>query len=216
MKITSKQVFAAVTGVGLVAILLFYVFFFLEYQEKTEKMDSEVKSLETRLADLRVHAAKAEEYQKEMDVMNVGIEQMMMKYPADAREEDAIMLAVQMEEKENILVNTINIGGGEELASVAMGTVLGAGRESADNYRFVNRKITYSNHVDYLSLKNCIEQIYVNPNKVAINSISYTKAEDGMLQGNIDVSFYSLQGTGKEYVKPDIASYVAGKVNLFQ
>ena len=47
--------------------------------------------------------------------------------------------------------------------------------------------------------------------------IVYAKnEEEGTLEGNIDLYFYSAAGTGKEYVTPDIAAYLAGTGDIFQ
>ena len=62
-----------------------------------------------------------------------------------------------------------------------------------------------------------IRQIYESDNRIGIDNIVYTKNEEyGLLEGNIDIYFYSLAGTDKEYAAPDIAEYPAGTSDPFR
>jgi hypothetical protein len=51
---------------------------------------------------------------------------------------------------------------------------------------------------------------------VEINNITYSSNEnDDTLEGSIDLYFYSVLGSGKEYTAPKITAYPAGTDNIF-
>ena len=54
-------------------------------------------------------------------------------------------------------------------------------------------------------------------NRIGIQNVVYSKgdAENPNLSGHIDLVFYSVQGTGKEYAAPDMIPYIAGTDNIF-
>lgn len=216
-KVNSKQVFSYVALVGFLAIALFYVLFYMKYEEKTEALTQENGLLKSRVATLKAYYKNAEEYRSKVDAMQEGIERLLMEYPANAMEEDAIMLAVDMEKHGDISYSVINIGEDTMLYSIPENIVNTAGCEGLQNsLEFVEKNVTYCNDISYGSLKSCIEEIYKNKNKIAISNIVYVRDDESKLTGNIDVSFYSVRGTDKEYVKPDIDAYAAGKADLFR
>ncbi|MBE5874160.1 MAG: hypothetical protein E7287_07090 [Lachnospiraceae bacterium] len=216
-KVNSKQVFSYVALVGILAVALFYVMFYMKYEEKTTALIQENGLLKSRVATLKAYHKKADEYRSKVDAMQEGIGQLLEEYPANALEEDALMLAVDMEKHGNIKYSVINIGEDEQIYSIPESTVKAAGYNDLQNSLvFVEKRVTYGNDISYGSLKSCIEEIYKNKNKIAVSNIVYLRDEEGKLTGNIDVSFYSVRGTGKEYVKPDIDKYMAGKADLFK
>ncbi len=56
-----------------------------------------------------------EKYQAEISEYKMAISDIMSEYPADAREEDIIMLAVQMQEKNAITYESISMDESEML-----------------------------------------------------------------------------------------------------
>lgn len=216
-KVNSKQIFSYVGLAGILMMALFYVFFCMKYEEKTTALMNENVLLESRVATLRAYHKNEEKYRTETEAMTAGIEQLLAAYPANALEEDAIMLAVDMEACGDIRYTVINMGEPASLYTIPETTVKAAGCEGLSaGLEFVERRVTYSNDISYDSLKECIGEIYKNRNRIAISNIVYIKNAEGKLTGNIDVSFYSVRGTNKEYVKPDISKYAAGKADLFR
>ena len=216
-KVNSKQVFSYVALAGFLAVALFYVLFYMKYEEKTAAIRQENELLKNKTATLNMYHKNEEKYRTEIEAMENGINGMLDEYPANAMEEDAIMLSVDMEKHGDIKYSVINIGEDMPLYSIPENIVKAAGCEGLQNeLTFVERRATYCNDVSYGSLKSCIGEIYKNKNRIAVSNIVYLRNEEGKLTGNIDVSFYSVRGTDKEYVKPDIDKYTAGKADLFQ
>lgn len=216
-KINSKQVFSGVALVGFLIVALFYVLIFMKYEEMTTAVKQENAALKSKVTTLKAYHQNSAQYKAEIESMQTGIEQILNEYPANAMEEDAIMLAVDMEGAGDISYKVINMGEDTLLYSIPEEKVKAAKLQGLQNtLDIVEKRVTYNNEISYKALKECIGEIYENDNRIAISNIVYIKDENGKLVGNIDVSFYSVRGTDKEYVKPDIAKYAAGKADLFQ
>ncbi len=215
MKVNSKQVFAGVSLIGCLVLLLVHVFVVMKINSMTDEINRSNVELKNRVNTLEGYHDNMEKNQAEIAQMQEGMEIILSEYPADALEEDAVMLAVNMQEGNEIRYDVINIAEPEVLYSIPEETVLAANVETLTKpIEFVERRVTYNNDINYTSLKNCIAAIYECDNRVAISNVSYSNNDDA-LEGNIDVSFYSVTGTDKKYVKPDISRYLAGKSDLF-
>lgn len=207
-------------GIGLAGILLLvvvYVFVYLDYSQRTEELQASNSELKRTVNELQTYYDNMNQYKTEIEEIRTAIQEIMAEYPADAREEDIIMLGVQLQEKNEIAYDAINMEETEDVYTVPYDSIRLANIEGYDRDLNFTRKLgTYANVTTYDNLKGCVEQIFASPNRIGIKEIIYVKnAENGTLDGNIDLYFYSASGTGKEYVTPDIAEYLAGTSDLF-
>lgn len=226
MKGINQKTFLGVLILGVVVLLLVYFMVFQKYNDKTESLKAENTTLRGEVQIAKKYYDEMETNQRRIDEIRSYLNEMLDEYPADAREEDAIMMGVDMEAMcgEDFQYKEINIAESEVLYTIPEEEVVTAGIEELTNtIEFVERNVTYSGKLDYSDLKKCIQQIYSNPNRIGIYNVAIAKQEtatdDGVsshLEGNIDVSFYSVTGTNKTYVAPDIAEYEDGTSNPFK
>lgn len=207
-------------GIGLAGILLLvivYVFVYLDYAQKTEELQASNAELKKTVNELQTYYDNMDKYKIEIEDIRTSIQDIMAEYPADAREEDIIMLGVQLQEKNAIAYDAINMEETEGVYTVPYDSIRLADIEGYDrDLNFTRKHGTYANVTTYDNLKGCVEQIFASQNRIGIKEIVYVRnEEDGTLEGNIDLYFYSASGTGKEYVAPDIAEYLAGTSDLF-
>ena len=214
----NKNTFLGIVLVGMIAVVGVYVFVYMDYTEKTEALEASNRQLQTTVDELQVYADNMEMYQSEISEMKTAIEDIIAEYPADAREEDIIMLAVQIQERNAIAYDAINMEATEGVYTVPSDNVRLAAIEGLDGELvFAKKNAVYVNTTNYDNLKTVVEQIFQADNRIGINSIVYAKnEEEGTLEGSIDLNFYSAIGTNKEYVLPDIAAYLSGTSDLFQ
>lgn len=214
----NKNTFLGITLVGILAIVIVYVFVYMDYTERTDELTASNAVLQAEIDELQEYADNMERYQSEINEMKTAIEDIVAEYPADAREEDVIMLAVQIQDRNAIAYNAINMEATESVYTVPYDNVRLAAIEGMDrDLIFARKHAVYSNITNYDNLKSCIQQVFDSPNRIGISNIVYVKnEEDGTLEGSIDLYFYSAVGTGKEYVVPDIAEYLAGTSDLFR
>lgn len=214
----TKQVLTWVVSVGAIIMVILYVFVYLKYAQMTQELEASNVRLKNSLIELKEYYDNMDKYVQESNALEESIEEIMKEYPADAREEDIIMLAVNTQKNNKLSYSNINMAEQALVYAVPQNVVTASTIEGYEQeIDFMEKKATYANKTDYSNLKGIIEQIYAAPNRIAINNIAYTKQQDSeVLEGVIDLSFYSAAGTGKEYECPDIAEYVSGTENLFQ
>lgn len=214
----NQNTFLGITLVGLIVLVLQYVFIYMDYTQKTEELTASNAEIRKEIEELQVYADNIETYKSEINDMKTVIENTVAEYPADAREEDVIMLAVQIQEKNAIAYNSINMEETEGVYTVPYDNVKLAEIEEMDrDLVFARKHATYASVTNYDNMKSCIKQIFDSSNRIGIGSIVYVKnEEDGTLEGSMDLYFYSAAGTGKEYVVPDISQYLSGTSDLFR
>lgn len=216
-KITAKQV---MTYVLLLGLLLFIGVYFLVYQkdlEQAETIRSSNAALQVRVDELKTYYDNMEFYQEEIARMDAQVTEWMDEFPADVKEEDIIVLAIDTERNAAIGYSNINIQGREALATIPADTVKAAQMEQyTDEITLMQRKTSYVNITDYTNLKNCIKTINDQDDRMTISNISYSSnQETGEIEGTIEVTFYAAYGTGKEYVPQVLPAYESGLYNLF-
>ncbi len=213
----SQNVLIYVAAVGALLLILCYVFVFQRFKTAADELETSNRELSQRVNELKVYYDKREEYARESESLKQQIDEIFLEYPADAREEDAIKLAVYMQMQSGLAYSNINIATPESVKVIPAETVTQAAIENySGQIAFSSRNISYVNEISYEGLKNAIKTIFENENRLGINNIVYVKNEDaGCLTGSIDVTFYSVQGTGKEYTPPDLTQYLSGTNNIF-
>lgn len=215
--VTAKQIMTYVLLLGLLLFMAVYFFVFKKYQEKTEELENSNAALQVRVNQLKEYYDKLDDYNTEMAQMQEKIGAWLDEFPADVKEEDIIVLAINTEKNAIVGYKNINIGDREALSSVTADVVSAAGIEGlGQEITFIQRKTSYVNLTDYANLKRCIATINENANRSVISNISYSTNEDeGCLEGTIEVTFYSVSGTGKEYVPQKLPAYESGLSDLF-
>lgn len=213
----NKKVMTYIALIGTIALVMVYVFVYMKFTTLTETLEATNNSLQRDVEVLKEYYENMDRYQQDITAMREEIDEMLAEYPADAREEDVLMLAVNMQEENVVNFSNINMEQPALVAAVPQNIVVAAAVENMNSeVDFMEKKSTYVMETDYSNLKGLVETIYASNNRIAINNIALTMDEAGkILSGNIDVSFYSAQGTGKEYEAPDIAEYISGVSDLF-
>ncbi|MDE6518410.1 MAG: hypothetical protein K2L18_11295 [Acetatifactor sp.] len=214
----NKNLLLYVTAFGALLMILVYVFVFQRLTTEAEAIEVSNRTLSQRVNQLRVYYDNRYEYMEDTQVLEQLLDELLMEYPADAREEDAIMLAVQMQHNSGAEFLNINMEKGAAIHVIPTETVAAAASEKyTQEIQFHSMNAIYVNEVTYAGLKSIIQTVFDSSNRVGIQNIAYTKgdAENPRLSGHIDLVFYSVSGTGREYVAPDIVPYISGTDNIF-
>ena len=217
-KYFNQKTFLGIGLAGLVLLVVVYVFVYLDYSQKTEELQLSNTELKKTVNELQMYYDTMSTYQEEIEEIRTAIQEIMEAYPVDSREEDVIMLAVQLQEENAIAYDAVNMEEAEEVYSVPAENVTLASIEGFDDaLSFRKKRAVYVNTTNYDNLKSIIEQVFASDNRIGIDKIVYAKDEEnGTLEGTMDLYFYSAAGTGKAYVAPDIAAYLAGTDDIFQ
>lgn len=215
----SKNIMLYVAGLGALLMILVYFLVYQKFVEKAKVIEDSNKVLEERVHVLEGYYNARETNLRNTQLLEQLTDELLMVYPADAREEDAIILAVQMQQESGAEFLSINMDrGGNPIHVVSAETVRAANSEQyTQEIQFRDMTATYINEVSYAGLKNLIQMVYNSNNRIGIRDVSYARGneENPNLAGEVELVFYSVSGTGKEYVAPDIVPYLAGTDNIF-
>ncbi len=216
-KITSKQVF---TYVILFGILIFAIAYFMGYKknvEKTEALELSNQKLDQRVKSLKKYYDEEQEYLDKMEPMKMEIDRILAQYPADIREEDVIMQAVNLQMGTPVQINNITLPAGSVMKNIPENVVTGAGVETYQKpIEFMQRKTNYTTQLDYPGLKSVVQSLFNSNYLISIERLTYSGSEEtGILTGTLDLSFYSVRGTDKEYTAPMMTPYEPGTENIF-
>lgn len=217
-KITNQQVFLIVIVAGILLCLMVYLNVFKTYNEKTNALETSNATLEQEVNELKPYYDNREIYRADAKQMLEEIDERTADFPGNVLEEDAIMMAVDLQGVATLNYTEIAIGELEEYHGISEDIVGQAGSEKyKEPISFMARNVTYSNDTDYANLKNAIARIYESPYKVAVNSVVYKKKSttDRVIEGTIDIAYYCIDGMGKDYVAPAMPEYPDGVSDLF-
>ncbi|MCH5274830.1 MAG: hypothetical protein J1E65_03230 [Lachnospiraceae bacterium] len=218
MKNTSpKQIMLCVILLGGLLLIGVYFLVYKSYIDKAEDIERTNVALNKRVAELKEYYDNMDMYNTEIELMQTEIRNVLAQFPPDVREEDMIVLALNTIKTADVEYTNLNFGDREALRSIPAETVQAAGMEELNlDLVFVERKSAYVNNTVYQSLKDCINTINNSNNRLAITNITYSRDEEtGELSGTIQVSFYSVLGTGREYEPQNLGSYTSGLSELF-
>ncbi|MCH5271236.1 MAG: hypothetical protein J1E83_10865 [Lachnospiraceae bacterium] len=216
-KVSSKQVMMYVVLLGILLLVGVYFLVYKSYTDQAATIETSNVVLNRRVAELKEYYDNMEGYNAEIELMQAEIRNVLGQFPPDVLEEDMIVLALDTMKNAAVEYTNINIGDREALRNIPAETVQAAGMEELNlELVFVERKGVYVNDTVYQSLKECINTINNSDNRLAITNIAYSRNDDtGELTGTIQVSFYTIIGTGREYEPQNLADYTSGLSELF-
>lgn len=214
---TSKKIMTYVLLLSALLLLAVYFLVYKKYNDMAASIERSNIALRARVDELKVYYDNLETYNADIAMMQDQINVWLDEFPADVKEEDIIVLALDTEEAAYVAYTNINIQERTALRTIPADMVQPAGMENlTSDIIFVERKTSYVNTTDYFNIKNCVEVINNSDDRLVISNITYSENEDtGLLDGTIEVTFYSVLGTGKEYVPQDLPEYESGLLNLF-
>lgn len=222
MKDKAKTAFYAVLAIGVLSCIIVYMYVYQPYLAKTEALKTTNATLSERVDKLKTFYSQMADNENKITEMTADINSQLDEFPPDVKEEDIIYLALRSWD-EDILVgySSIVITPREDLALIPAEVVQPAGIEGLDgDISIIKRDVTYTNITTYDQMKELIKLINANPEQLTIKSVAYALSEGdtaglGILEGSIDVTFYAVLGTGKEYVPREFADFPTGLNNLF-
>lgn len=216
-KITSKEIFTYVLLLGIIAIVAVYFLVYKKNIEAADQINAANATLEQRVKALEQYHIDEPTYLAEMEPIKAEIERYLEPYASNVTDLDLIMQAVKTQQAAPIIYSGVNLGNKNVMRAISADVVLNAGVEKyQEQIAFMEQTCTLPNRINYEGMKAAIESLFNSDYMIGIKSITYVKAgEEGELQGSIDLGYYYVTGTGKEYVKPVLTEYESGTENIF-
>ncbi len=224
-----KQIIVMFLGVLLIFLSIYFVF--LPTREKVDKQKAENQKFELRVNELEQMEAQAEYYETEIEEARRRIEAVYADYQVDFRPEDAFMLGKALEEySDNMRVMQIIVDLPavvyDPMETPAEETVDQAGtsaqepavavQDDASRPVLYDKKLTLGHECTAQGVKDLIDYINLNTNKLTIDNISVAYNETtGTLIGKTIVDVYLLHNTGRAYEPWPIPQVNKGTDNVF-
>lgn len=218
MKNKAKNAFLLTVIVFGLLIVVCYMYVYQSYTQKTADLQNSNVQLQARVDELRGFYEKMSLYEDRIDYMTTDINARLGQYPSDIKEEDAIYLALRTWEEEiPVVYKAIKISGKDTLGIIPGDKVSKAGIEGLDKeIVFKTRTANYSTLTPYSGLKDLLASLNDNQEQLAITNLAYSVNEDGMLEGTVNCTFYTVEGTDKPYVPREFKEYPLGITKLFK
>lgn len=190
---------------GLFLVLLVYVLVFSSMQLKNQELDLHVSKLETEKAQLLDMKNHQKEHANDTEKMKKEIASMLKTFPAENKEEDAIMFATNLEDKTKLQVYDIYFAGKNLIQ-----------QGEASGYVLYSNPVEYNYQSGYTSLKKSVSAILKAGAKKNVENITLSyDSSTGTLQGSMTVNEFSIEGNGQEYAPVEISGVEKGNQNPF-
>lgn len=204
MKISKKDQKLLLYTFGIITLLLVYVLIFLPATEKISAQKQQGEQLEQELAAREAHAENQTDYETKTKAMQTEMDAMLSVFPADVRTEDILLYADVLEQKSDMKIANISIA--EEMQKYSFGK----------NKQLKGTQAVYTFTVSYDDLKRMVKEIQNCEDKRNVeNLILSFDSASGKIIGSMNVNFYFLLGTDKEYESPASTGARYGTDNIF-
>lgn len=207
MKISKREQKLLLYVLGVAILIIVYISVFLKVQDKNASLERERTQLQSKVSQLETWDANKEVYQKQSASMEKELKALYAGFPADIKEETAIMYARELETLAGLQVSSVSILGQNLLYT--------SGRGDRQKYLYgTNLTLDYTG--SYEGIKTAVEHIQADTKKKNVESISlsYDSSTTNLL-GTMTVNFYSIAGSDEEYTKPVIPTMPIGSNNIF-
>lgn len=235
LKITKREKNMIVILVGILLVMASYYLGYRTFKSRTDILKQQNQILESQIQTLEGISAEKDAYVAKTEEMQTSMNAIIQKFPSNMISEDIILYMRNLEQKTDSYVHNIttpakqyvNITATEETDVLSsMEDVTGAIRE----YGFVNdgkvpdtRSMQLAQvesavncSITYKGLKDIVTDITENDNRKSIDNISLVFNENtGDLAGSMTVIYYTLSGTGREYLQPTITGTSHGIECIF-
>ena len=218
-KVSDTTIFALLFVLAVGLFLLVYFVPLKNVNDEISSLENSNTALRAEVSELQVYHDNRSQYETDTETLKKEIVNVVTSYPSAYREEDFILEGIAMEKAagDEMQYSSMKFSAPETLAVVEADAMRAAEIDGYDNrVEFMCQKVDYNNDITYDALKNALAEAFASGYKANVESVTYTKNEEGVvLNGTITLGYYYVNGNGREYVAPTITPYEAGTNNIF-
>lgn len=233
MKLKKSDVNILIMLLGILIPVAIYFFVYTSFTEKTAAMNADNETLQTEVDYLQDLADHKQQYIDDTAAMQIQIDEIKSRFPAEYKPEDDIMYIIGVENDYGAEIPTIAMGtssmievaaAAEETAEApaegAEATTDDAAGDTVDTttpaISLYQTPISVSMQSSYRSLKDIVTYINTDTDRKSIDSLSVVfDTETGLLASTMAFNAYSLTGTEKEYAAPQVSGVFYGTSDIF-
>lgn len=239
MKLRKSDVSLLIAALGILVAVGAYFLVYKKCNERTDALNAENYQLQQEVDHLQDLADHKQEYLDETAFMQTEIDNIIAKFGPEFKPEDEILYALALEDSYDVTIKSMQFTPAmpievavpvAEVAQTDDGTAVedvaadGAvdvstetpAQETAPQKLLYSSPISISMVATYNSIKDIITKIVTDQDRKSIESLTLTfDSETGDLAGSMSFNMYSMTGTGKEYVIPEVTGVRYGSNNIF-
>lgn len=232
IKLKKSDVNILIMLLGILIPVAIYFFVYTSFTEKTAAMNADNETLQTEVDYLQDLADHKQQYIDDTAAMQIQIDEIKSRFPAEYKPEDDIMYIIGVENDYGAEIPTIAMGTSSmiEVAAAAEETAEAPaeGAEATDDaagdtvdtttpaISLYQTPISVSMQSSYRSLKDIVTYINTDTDRKSIDSLSVVfDTETGLLASTMAFNAYSLTGTEKEYAAPQVSGVFYGTSDIF-
>lgn len=245
MKVKKSDIQLLIGAIGVLLVVCTYFFVYTKFNEKSDALETENTSLQSRVTNLEILDQKKADYAQATEEMKQYIVNFENRFPAGILPEDSIMNILHLEESTDTKVASLGFGADTEVPYVAAetaaadttadptattdttatdtttDTATASGPVTTDGTQYPDTKLyevplSFSIECSYNDFKGLVRYIYNLQERESIRGVSLNYSTDtGELSGNMTMSTYYLQGTDKIYSEPVIPGMEMGVDTIF-
>jgi hypothetical protein len=218
MTISKRDIKLIMIVLGAAILIACYYLVILNYQDQTEALESEIKTLGERLDVLEGHYERIPEYENAIAEDKAVIREALGHYFNDERPEDFIMFATALENELGLYVSTISFSEPVpvyDISGVAdtEDYTVPAEAKSISTYMVSS---TIEATMSYGEMKNALDFIYSQKDVTTLESLSLDyNSTTGEIDGSFVVNKYYITGADDTYRETIIPHIEIGGSGLF-
>lgn len=132
MKIGQKEKKLLLYLGGVVIALLVYQFYFSSALDRNSQKSLENEQLNQEVQKLQELSAKQDDYETDTDSMQDDIKDILAQFPAEVKEEDAILYAKELQDHVSMTVPSVGVAEGQLVYTYGEGAATGDGTAPAE------------------------------------------------------------------------------------
>lgn len=191
--------------IGILMMLIVYVAVYQRTQLSNQDTKLRITQLETEESQLKAMKDNQKKNLKEIEVMTKEIKGILKEFPANVKEEDAILYATEIEESSQIKISDMTF---------TQRNLVFAGEKS--EYSLYTTPVEYQFLSGYGDLKTMVDRFVSGEQVRNIQQITLTyDTETGLLRGTMLGNHYSVEGEQQKYQPKDNEQISIGNQNVF-
>lgn len=205
------------------AVLIVFSAYFFGFRNLTamnDKLDSEIKVLNTRYSNLKIMEANVDQYEADTVTYNSSFDNIVAQYDTGYSQEHSIMFINDMEKTNETWVSNASLGDSNEVYTFGQITSTNpygdGGTVYTSDYKGYQTVLGLTYRCTYEDFKKLLDYINNYDYKCTIESLSAAyEAGSGLVMGNITLDTFAITGEDRPFDNETINGVTQGTENIF-
>lgn len=242
--LTKRDVGLLLGFFGIAILGLTYYFIYMGYSDKTKELEAANTAMQARVDVLQDLVNRQGELVENTEKYNTEAEEIMDRFPADYRYEDAILYGIELIES-SPMESMPSISFESEQTVFTFADIDAAASEQVKGYipegtavveesdeaqpevseepaststavpELRSKTIVYNNKTDYSGFKNALASVVNKADRCGLKVTAVYDASEGLITDSLSVFTYYVVNTDKVYKEPEMPVVIKGTDDIF-